>query len=71
MKTLFSPKIFECFLDILKEKQKEINYIGDLSDMGNEIGYTLGKIYPDINEDDLNDFIIGLKHGISLTDGTH
>jgi len=42
---------------------------GDLSDVGNEIGIVLGKYIK--NEDQLQDFITGLKHGISLTNGTH
>ena len=49
-----------------------ITYVGDLSDIGNEIGIILGNY---INENEmgyeLESFIHGLKHGISLTDGTH
>jgi len=46
--------------------------IGDISDIGNEIGIILGK-YIDEHEDgwDKDSFIAGLNHGISLTDGTH
>jgi hypothetical protein len=48
---------------------KSINYSGDLSDIGNEIGIIIAKYF---NEDNtVDDFIHGLKHGISLTDGTH
>lgn len=45
---------------------------GDLSDIGNEIGIILGK-YIDDNKMgyDLISFISGIKHGISLTNGTH
>jgi hypothetical protein len=46
-----------------------INYVGDLSDLGNEIGIVIAKYFND--ENTVNDFIHGLKHGISLTDGTH
>jgi len=46
-----------------------INYVGDLSDLGNEIGIIIAE-YLTV-DDTLNDFISGLKHGISLTDGTH
>ena len=42
---------------------------GDLSDVGNEIGIVLGR-YID-KERDLKDFIQGLRHGISLTNGEH
>ncbi len=50
----------------------EIHYInGDISDVGNEIGYALGKALTDLTEDEIKDFIHGVKHGISLTNGTH
>lgn len=50
----------------------EIHYInGDISDVGNEIGYALGKVLTDLTEDEIKDFIHGVKHGISLTNGTH
>jgi len=45
---------------------------GDLSDVGNEIGIIVGDW---IDEDkfgfEKDSFISGIKHGISLTDGTH
>jgi len=45
---------------------------GDVSDIGNEIGIILGKY---ISKGSLgwekDDFIAGLNHGVSLTDGTH
>lgn len=46
--------------------------VGDLSDIGNEIGIVIAK-YFDKNKMgfELDDFLSGLKHGISLTDGTH
>jgi len=40
-----------------------------LSDVGNEIGIVLGR-YID-KEQDFKDFIQGLRHGISLTNGEH
>ena len=45
---------------------------GDASDIGNEIGIILGK-YIKENEMgwELDSFISGIKHGISITDGTH
>jgi hypothetical protein len=49
---------------------ENINYPnGDISDIGNEIGIALGQYLS--TEEQLNDFIAGLKHGISLTNGTH
>jgi len=53
------------------ESLNNINYRGDLSDLGNEIGIVIGKyICTDLGYD-LDGFINGLKHGISLTNGTH
>lgn len=50
----------------------DIDYDGDLSDLGNEIGVVLGKhIKSSIKGYELDDFIRGIKHGISLSDGTH
>ena len=46
--------------------------MGDLSDVGNEIGIIIAKYFDD--EDggfDKESFLSGLNHGISLTDGTH
>ena len=40
----------------------------DESDLGNEIGIVLGK---HLNPGQIESFIMGLKHGISLTNGTH
>jgi hypothetical protein len=57
----------------LSSALSEVQYVqGDLSDIGNEIGIIIGKY---INKKEmgfeLEDFITGLKHGISITDGTH
>jgi hypothetical protein len=50
----------------------EIEYMnGDISDVGNEIGYALGKVLENMREDEIKTFIVGLRHGISLTNGTH
>ena len=63
---------FEKILSEISKLTSDVNYSGDLSDIGNEIGIILGKY---IEEDklgyELEDFINGIKHGISLTDGTH
>ena len=43
------------------------NYEGDYSDLGNEIGYALGKsIHDELSEDDIKAFMAGFKHGINL-----
>ena len=54
----------------VKTQLENINYDnGDISDVGNEIGIALGQYLS--TEEELKDFIAGLKHGISLTNGTH
>jgi len=47
------------------------NYNGDISDIGNEVGHAIGKILENMTEDEINSFITGFKHGVSLTNGTH
>ena len=61
----------------VKELEKEVNKYYDhnkydLSDIGNDIGIVLSK-YIDTSKEgfELNDFNSGIKHGISLMDGTH
>ncbi len=49
------------------EQLTNFKFRGDISDVGNEIGIVIGKY----NKDDVESFIWGLKHGISLSDGTH
>lgn len=39
----------------------------DESDIGNEVGIVLGKLTPD----EIDNFMSGLRHGISLSNGTH
>jgi len=41
----------------------------DLADVGNEIGIVIGKYTDDNNT--IEDFISGLRHGVSLSNGTH
>ena len=43
--------------------------ISDLSDIGNEIGIVIGKYTDD--ENTVEDFVRGVKHGVSLANGTH
>jgi len=59
--------------DELASTLSEVPYSkGDLSDIGNEIGIVIAKYF---NKNkmgfELEDFTNGLKHGISITDGTH
>jgi hypothetical protein len=44
---------------------------GDLSDIGNEIGFSIGQSLKNMSQDEIDDFISGFKHGVSLTNGTH
>ena len=71
MERLFSPKVLENLIEDLKERQKEINYIGDISDLGNELGVCVGKLYLNMNPIEIEEFIHGFRHGVSLTNGTH
>ena len=61
---------------MLSELSENLLYVkydnGDLGDVGNEIGIIVAK-WIDNNKlgYDKEDFIHGIKHGISLIDGTH
>lgn len=44
---------------------------GDLSDLGNEIGIIIGQYTNDKMGYEKEDFIAGINHGISISDGTH
>ena len=44
---------------------------GDLSDLGNEIGIVIGQYTNDKMGYEKEDFIAGINHGISISDGTH
>jgi hypothetical protein len=55
----------------LLEYSRSMDYEGDLSDCGNEIGNMVGSKYKNMTEDEIEDFITGIRHGISLTNGTH
>ena len=49
------------------DRLEDYRYKGDISDIGNEIGIVIGKY----SEYDIKNFISGLNHGISLSNGTH
>ena len=53
------------------ERRDEVFYDGDCTDFGNEVGYCIGRIIENMTERQIRDFIHGLQHGISLTNGTH
>ncbi len=57
-------------LNTITEHLSKVQYEnGDISDIGNEIGIALGNYIT--TEQDLKDFIQGLRHGISLTNTEH
>jgi hypothetical protein len=63
---------FKEVLNKLSVTLPDVDYInGDLSDIGNEIGFKLGNILFNLTEEEIKVFIIGFKHGVSLTNGTH
>jgi len=55
----------------LKESVNRMEYTGDISDLGNEIGLCIGSRYKNMTQTEINELILGLQHGISLTNGTH
>jgi len=62
-------------IDLLKINQEIINELqnyklqGDLIDLGDKIGRVIAKYFDENNN--VDDFLTGLKHGISVIDGTH
>ena len=61
---------FTHILNRIKTQLDNVNYDnGDVSDVGNEIGIVLGDVIT--TESELQDFITGIRHGMSLTNGTH
>lgn len=57
---------------IITGNEVHIKFKGDLSDLGNEIGVTIGDyITNDKIGYEKDDFIIGFDHGISIIYGTH
>lgn len=61
---------FQHIIKQIKEHMEKVSYEnGDLSDVGNEIGIVLGNYIE--NEQEFKDLVQGIRHGISLTNGTH
>ena len=63
------------FKETLTKLSKELPKVkynnGDISDIGNEVGFQLGSLLKDMTENEIKDFISGFRHGVSLTNGTH
>jgi hypothetical protein len=55
----------------LENRKMQRSHYGDISDLGNEIGYSVGNVIKYMTETETNDFIHGIRHGISITNGTH
>jgi len=61
---------FTHILNQLSKHLENVNYKnGDISDIGNEIGIAIGEHLS--TDEELNDFIFGLKHGVSLKNKTN
>ena len=61
---------FTHILNRIKTQLENVNYDnGDVSDIGNEIGIVLGNYVE--SEQDFKDLVQGIRHGISLTNGSH
>ena len=58
---------FEKAKNLFIKQLQQIRYVGDLSDIGNEIGIAVGNY----TDSEIEDFKHGLDHGISLTKNTH
>jgi hypothetical protein len=67
----FNKSKLNYIANTLKEAVNRMEYTGDISDLGNEIGVTVGHAYENMTEENINDFISGFRHGVSLTNGTH
>lgn len=59
------------FKDLIDGLQSPKSQIGDLGDVGNEVGIILAKYISKEIGFDKESLIAGIKHGISLIDGTH
>ena len=61
--------------DLIKHLESIKNSVpinhGDLSDLGNEIGIIIGQYTNDEMGYEKDDFVSGVRHGISISDGTH
>jgi hypothetical protein len=61
---------FQHILKQISESLSKVSYDnGDLSDVGNEVGIAIGNYIT--TEQEFKDFVSGLRHGISLTNGEH
>lgn len=58
---------FTKVLQIVVEHLSKVPYDnGDMSDIGNEIGIAISKAVPNITDEEIVSFIVGLNHGLDL-----
>ena len=63
---------FQEILKLITLKLNNVSYNnGDISDRGNEVGLAIGSILENMTDEEINDFVSGFRHGVSLTNGTH
>jgi hypothetical protein len=63
---------FKLIIDELSSELKLLERKGkDFSDIGNTVGFVIGKYFDTQEGFELESFLSGLRHGISLVDGTH
>lgn len=67
----FNKVHLDYFNEISQKRSNEIRYTGDISDFGNEVGYIAGKVFSNMTPEEIEEFITGFRHGVSLTNGTH
>ena len=67
----FNQKDLQWIANATVELTKTLKYEGDESDLGNEIGFIIGNRWSQLTEDEINSICAGIRHGISLTNGTH
>jgi hypothetical protein len=67
----FNKTKLNAIANSLKDAVNRMNYAGDISDLGNEIGLAVGSTFNNMTEEEIRDFISGFRHGMSLANGTH
>ena len=67
----FNKTKLNAIANSLKDAVNRMNYAGDISDLGNEIGLAVGSTFNNMTEEEIRDFISGFRHGVSLANGTH
>ena len=70
METQDLRMVLKMVIGQIQERIDNMPKYGDSADFGNEIGYCCGQVIK-FDEETIKDFITGLQHGISLTNGTH